>query len=459
MTFSTTFYFFFKRMIKLKFVAFLSLFFLFFVFSGSTWAQGHKKTTKKKTTKKTVIKKAPLKKTANGKDFVEIKSKINVVFSPDSTVKSDSGLIKMADTLHKSNTANENLKDTLDKEIEGVDGGEEDLEAESENETTDKTKEKKVFSTSSPNPLKKKSSKYVRYLSESNRNESDTTEYTFFARKTLMREDTTAYDDIFSQDIVVISEELAIDCVWVTMTEYFAVWDSETVNPYKFDPTKFNDTIQFTLYDTAAKLLWSPPLDTAVVNSNFGYRSHRWHHGIDLDLNTGDPVYAPFDGIVRIAKSVRGGYGRFVVLRHLNGLETVHGHLSKILVDVGIYVKAGEKIGLGGSTGRSSGPHLHYETRYQGIAFDPKLLYNFETNSLKDQFFTLIPEHFRHLKTRSYGGGSMAYSRSSTYHIVRSGDSLWKISKRYRTTTAKLCKLNNLSPKAVLRLKQRIRLK
>lgn len=114
--------------------------------------------------------------------------------------------------------------------------------------------------------------------------------------------------------------------------------------------------------------------------SAFGYRPRfgRMHRGVDLDLNVGDTVVAAFDGRVRITKFERRGYGYYVVLRHDNGLETVYGHLSRFLVKPDQYVKAGQPIALGGNTGRSTGPHLHFETRFMGIALNPASIIDFE---------------------------------------------------------------------------------
>ena len=219
------------------------------------------------------------------------------------------------------------------------------------------------------------------------------------ARKSLLREDTTAYDAVDMESIIIISEELAIDCVWVTLKEYYAVWDSRTVNPYKIDASQFKDTINIALFDTLKEQSWAFPLggDSSKVNSKFGMRGWRWHYGTDLDLETGDPVYAAFDGIVRISRYGRG-FGNFVVLRHYNGFETVYGHLSKREVESGFYVKAGQRLGLGGSTGRSSGPHLHFELRYQGNPINPNSVYDFAKNTLKSQNFELNPTHFKHFK-------------------------------------------------------------
>jgi murein DD-endopeptidase MepM/ murein hydrolase activator NlpD len=95
------------------------------------------------------------------------------------------------------------------------------------------------------------------------------------------------------------------------------------------------------------------------------------HTGLDLHGETGDPVRATADGTVAAA-GWSGGYGRVVDIDHHNGLSTRYGHLSSIDVRVGQTVKTGQIVGKVGSTGRSTGPHLHYETRLRGEAVDPQ---------------------------------------------------------------------------------------
>jgi len=87
------------------------------------------------------------------------------------------------------------------------------------------------------------------------------------------------------------------------------------------------------------------------------------HNGLDLKVNIGDTIVAAFDGKVRIVKYERRGYGKYVVIRHDNGLETVYGHLSKQLVEENQLVKAGEVIGLGGNTGRSTGSDINLQVK------------------------------------------------------------------------------------------------
>jgi len=265
----------------------------------------------------------------------------------------------------------------------------------------------------------------------------------------MLREDTSNYDAPPAPKLMIISEEVAIDCVWITLREYYATWDSETVNPYEFKPEKFKDSLMLTLYDEAEGRGWAMPLDTSIQNSPFGMRGWRWHHGIDLDVNIGDPVYAAFDGIVRVSRRVYGGYGQHIVIRHYNGLETLYGHLSRRDVEVGSFVKAGEQIGLGGNTGRSTGPHLHFELRYAGSSINPKEIFNFATEEIKHQHFLLTPEQFKHFRVM----------RQTAYHRVRSGDSLWKIARRYRTSISRLCSLNGIPRSRPLQIGQRIRVR
>jgi murein DD-endopeptidase MepM/ murein hydrolase activator NlpD len=119
------------------------------------------------------------------------------------------------------------------------------------------------------------------------------------------------------------------------------------------------------------------PLDAARMSSDYGMRSHpvlggrRRHSGVDLAAPTGTPVYAPADGLVSRADAW-GSYGNYVALEHGGDLQTRFGHLSGFAVSAGERVTKGQLIGYVGSTGRSTGPHLHYEVRVAGEAVDPR---------------------------------------------------------------------------------------
>ena len=264
----------------------------------------------------------------------------------------------------------------------------------------------------------------------------------------IVSEDTSTIDEGYTS-LVEISEELKIDCVWVTSQEYFSIWDSRKVNPYNIDGAKYNDTTSLILYDTLSGFNWAFPLPRTEITSPFGMRRYRWHYGTDLELDTGDPVVAVFDGIVRVTQYDRYGYGHYIVLRHYNGLETLYGHLSAYEVKVGDIVNAGDVIGRGGSTGRSSGPHLHFEVRYQGNALNPIELYDFETAVLKRDTLLITPESFSYLKE----------ARKVIFHKIRSGDTLSEISRRYGVSINTICRLNGISRKTILKIGRRLRVR
>lgn len=152
---------------------------------------------------------------------------------------------------------------------------------------------------------------------------------------------------------------------------YIEGWESGLVNAYK------NATIPQT--KNISIVGYHMPVKHRVVNSHFGYRKSfgRMHRGVDLKANMGDTIYSAFSGKVRITKFDRDGYGFYVVVRHDNGMETVYGHLSRFLVKQNQYVRSGQPIALSGNTGRSTGPHLHFETRYMGIALNPEKIFDF----------------------------------------------------------------------------------
>ena len=180
------------------------------------------------------------------------------------------------------------------------------------------------------------------------------------------------------------------------------------------------------------------------VNSPFGPRHGRMHYGVDLDLETGDTVVAAFAGMVRIARYHKS-FGNVVVIRHPNGLETLYGHLSRLSVDVGEMVEAGERIGLGGSTGRSTGSHLHFEVRYLGRPIDPAMVYDIPEGELLSRQL--------HLSAKSFEGQTATIH----YYRVKKGDTLSAIARRQGTTVARLCKINRISARSVLRVGQRLR--
>ena len=190
------------------------------------------------------------------------------------------------------------------------------------------------------------------------------------------------------------------------------------------------------------------PTTHTKITSKFGPRRRRMHYGIDVKVYIGDTIRAAFAGKVRVVKNQgrRTGYGKYVIIRHDNGLETVYGHLSKQLVSENQYVEAGEVIGLGGNTGRSSGSHLHFETRFLGQAINPAFMFDFEKQDIVADSYLIVKKGIRRTGT--------AIASGMEYYKVRRGDSLSRISKKTGVSVKTLCKLNGITTKTTLRVGQ-----
>ena len=197
------------------------------------------------------------------------------------------------------------------------------------------------------------------------------------------------------------------------------------------------------------------PTTNTRITSKFGPRWRRMHNGIDLKVQVGDTIVAAFDGKVRIVKYERKGYGKYVVIRHDNGLETVYGHLSKQLVKEDQLVKAGEIIGLGGNTGRSTGSHLHFETRFLGIAINPALMFDFPNQDIVADTYTFKKRPGQQNRAGSHDT-EMA-DGEIRYHKVKSGDTLSRIAKLRGVSINTLCRLNGVKTTTTLRIGQVLR--
>ena len=205
------------------------------------------------------------------------------------------------------------------------------------------------------------------------------------------------------------------------------------------------------------------PTPNTRITDVFGYRPRRRraHYGLDIKVYVGDTIRAAFDGKVRVVKNQgRRGYGKYVVIRHDNGLETVYGHLSKQLVDTNQLVKAGEPIALGGNTGRSTGSHLHFETRFLGIPINPALMFDFEKQDIvaDSYLFRKGNNRYQRNRTNSKNVNLLASSDGTIrYHKVRSGDTLSRIAQKTGTSIDALCKLNHITRRTILRPGQVLR--
>ena len=213
------------------------------------------------------------------------------------------------------------------------------------------------------------------------------------------------------------------------------------------------------------------PTPSRVITSNFGARWGRQHKGLDIKVYIGDTIRAAFSGKVRIVKYEPKGYGKYVVIRHHNGLETYYGHMSKQLVRENEEVKAGDPIGLGGNTGRSTGSHLHFETRLCGVALNPALMFDFRNQDVTGDFYTYrrskyAAESAQATRLRGANGNSgngrfdtdededdmemaiaapsASFSSEVHFHKVKKGETLQSIARKCHTSVDTLCKLNRI---------------
>ena len=223
-------------------------------------------------------------------------------------------------------------------------------------------------------------------------------------------------------------------------------WDNSRVHAFG-NTVVIPDTFRIDLTDFVM------PTTNTKITSKFGPRRRRMHNGIDVKVYIGDTIRAAFSGKVRMVKFERRGYGKYVVIRHENGLETIYGHLSKQLVNEDQYVEAGEVIGLGGNTGRSTGSHLHFETRFLGQAINPALLFDFEKQDIVTDTYLFKKGNNRYRRSTSKGG-VVASSGDTQYYKVRKGDSLSRISQKTGVSIDRLCKLNGITRRTTLRVNQ-----
>jgi murein DD-endopeptidase MepM/ murein hydrolase activator NlpD len=283
--------------------------------------------------------------------------------------------------------------------------------------------------------------------------------------QTISNFDTTSVDE--REPLVIeIEEEMKPEGSddFVTVASYFSIWDARNIDPYNINPNDFSDVVDIELYNKEQNRFWASPLNAPKMTSVFGPRWGRLHAGVDLDLETGDPVYSAFDGIVRVAGYDGRGYGKFIVVRHYNGLETLYGHLSSQGLESGAYVKAGDEIGRGGNTGRSTGSHLHFETRYEGNPFNPTYVFSFAgeaTQPISDHVLVSarVFDTYGLALGNEYGeAGEKVVTRKTAWTTAHYGDTLNSIASRAGISVEKLAKLNGMRASANLRAGRRLRI-
>ena len=270
----------------------------------------------------------------------------------------------------------------------------------------------------------------------------------------------SGYRDIYYWDVL-RDPRFTFDTMMIpAQGVYPAGWDTVTINPYKVSFNEMNDTVLLALRDSMDCRFHPPAIGD--ISSDFGFR--RWgrrakfHYGVDIRMDVGDPVYAMFDGVVRVAKR-SADYGFVVLIRHYNGLETLYAHFNQLLTYPGKPVKSGDIIGLAGSTGRSTGPHLHFEVRYQGEKLDPNKIIHFPSGSIMGDTLQIDKSCFSHLYQIQAQKLKAAKRGKSKYHTVRKGDTLSKIAYRYGISVNNLARINGISKKTALRPGKRIRVR
>ena len=244
---------------------------------------------------------------------------------------------------------------------------------------------------------------------------------------------------------------------------YTEGWNSRSVNPFNEKDVPESQVIDVTGYKMP---------HNGMITSPYGYRQRfkRMHKGVDIGIKMNDTIYAAFDGKVRLTAYEGKGYGNNVIIRHPNGLETVYGHLNKHLVKPDDVVRAGDPIGLGGSTGRSTGPHLHFETRFMGYAINPSAIFDFANHTTHTDQYTFSKTTYT--KARNYAPTKakreLASEDENTYksgntqmasYTVKKGDTINKIARAHGMSATSLRKLNGLENSDAIKIGQQLKLK
>lgn len=222
---------------------------------------------------------------------------------------------------------------------------------------------------------------------------------------------------------------------------FTAQWINDQIFAYRIKPDSIRDTVVIL---TSADRIFTLPVYGKLFRG-FTYS----HKGLDIKLNKGDTIRAAFDGVVRYAKYNRGGFGNLVIIRHYNGLETYYGHLSKINVRVNEVVRSGDCIALGGSTGRSRGPHLHFEVRYKDIPLDPLRMIDYDNRKLMANSFPVTKHVF-------YPND---FTANALVVRIKSGDTIGKLARKYQTSVKEICAMNKIRPTTTLRIGRPIRVR
>ena len=282
----------------------------------------------------------------------------------------------------------------------------------------------------------------------------------------LVADKATMKKELLAVDSILLAFQLDEEELFPAEDIYDGLWDTEHVKAYHAltVPDSFRIDVSSFVIPFAGR-----------ITSKYGPRRRRFHYGTDIKVEKGDTIRAAFDGKIRVKRYERRGYGYYLVLRHPNGLETVYGHLSGFLVDQEEDVKAGQPIGLGGNTGRSSGSHLHFEMRFLGQAINPEDVIDFDQFCTKDECYVFQKSKSGKVANKYVARAkSKAKSKSttttaskntskkddgqSTYYRIKNGDTLSTIAKRHGVSVKEICRLNKITTKTTLKIGRNLRI-
>lgn len=290
-----------------------------------------------------------------------------------------------------------------------------------------------------------------------------------------------AGQDLLANQAPIDRKMKAVDSIMMQQLIMNEIWEApaadlyeEWSNDYTHVPANLPDSFRIDLRG------FCMPTTNRVVTSNFGARWRRQHKGLDIKVYIGDTIRAAFNGKVRIVRYEARGYGKYVVIRHPNGLETYYGHMSKQLVTENQEVRAGDPIGLGGNTGRSTGSHLHFETRLAGVALNPAIMFDFKNQDVIGDEWTFRRSTYNNESSQATrlrgtggvyrGGDGLNYAELTNtnknqsndnvrYHKVKRGETLSSIARKHRTSVSALCGLNHIGKNVTLKPNQILKYK
>ncbi|MFI3287934.1 MAG: M23 family metallopeptidase [Rikenellaceae bacterium] len=289
-------------------------------------------------------------------------------------------------------------------------------------------------------------------------------------------------------------ENLTAQSVANTEANSAASLESEHVSITTYNPFAANGTNQLFIDLDAQVDDFAYPV-YGKYSSPYGTRNGTIHEGIDISAPANSPIYAAFDGTVRLAKNY-GDYGNTIVIRHTNGTETVYAHNAKNLVALGDEVEAGDEIALVGKSGNATGNHLHFEVRISGKTIDPELLLDVDSEGLHGGVVIVKQNTSGNISAERIEDDEVSVSSSKSeaisvsdpnasassskgvmvdgkvydapapaakpevqakYHTVVSGDTLSQIAEKYNVGLSVVYKLNNMNRNTVIRVGQKIR--